>query len=99
MVAANILAAVSLLTRPMKRDDHPRQIQITGRNIRCDTAEDRQLLAQAKAIIVDPKSADGLSLERLCLIRDTCQHYALGKAQRAMKIAIDAQSAEDQSAS
>lgn len=78
----------------MKRDDHPCQIQITGRNIRCDTAEDRQLFAQAKAIIVDPKSADGLSLERLCLIRDTCQQYALGKAQWAMRIAIDARSAE-----
>lgn len=74
----------------MKRDDHPRQIPITGRSICCDTAEDRQLLAHAKAVIVDPKSADRLPLERLHLIRNACQRYALGKAQWAMKMAIDA---------
>jgi hypothetical protein len=76
--------------RPFRRDEQPLQIQITGRNIRCDTFEDRELLAQAKAVAANQASSDYLSLEHLYLIRAACQRYALGKAQRALKIAIDA---------
>lgn len=75
--------------RRNRPDEHPRQIQITGRNIICDTLTDRELLAQAKAIVVNPAAADVVSLENLYAIRDTCQRYALGKAQWALKIAID----------
>ncbi|BBO35696.1 hypothetical protein PLANPX_5308 [Lacipirellula parvula] len=75
--------------RPMQRNDHPRRIQITGRNVLCDTFDDRELLAQAKAVVLNPATADTLSLENLYVIRDACQRYALGKAQRALKIAID----------
>ncbi|WP_428305666.1 hypothetical protein [Lacipirellula sp.] len=73
----------------MKKDNHPQHIQITGRHVRCDTMDDRELLAQAKAITADPFAADSLSLANLYAIRDTCQRYALGRAQRASKIAID----------
>ena len=76
--------------RSPRPDERPLQIQITGRNVLCDTAEDRVLLAQAKRIITDPSAADALSVETLNVIRDTCQRYALGKAQRAVKIALDA---------
>jgi hypothetical protein len=75
--------------RSPRPDERPLQIQITGRNILCDTADDRALLAQAKRIVADPSAAGGLSLESLHVIRDTCQRYALGKAQHALKIAID----------
>ncbi|WP_152100137.1 hypothetical protein [Lacipirellula parvula] len=76
----------------MKKDNHPRHIQITGRHIRCDTIDDRELLAQAKSIAEDPSAAAGISLANLYAIRDTCQRYALGRAQRASKIAIDTRS-------
>lgn len=75
--------------RSPRPDERPLQIQITGRKVLCDTAEDRVLLMQAKRIITDPSAAEGLSLETLHVIRDTCQRYALGKAQRTIKIAID----------
>lgn len=75
--------------RSRRPDEHPRQIQITGRNVICDTVSDREFLSQAKAIIDDTASAEHLSLDNLYAIRDTCQRYGLGKAQRALKIAID----------
>ena len=75
--------------RSPRPDERPLQIQITGRNVLCDTADDRDLLGQAKRIITNPSAANGLSLDTLYVIRDACQRYALGKAQRALKIAID----------
>lgn len=73
----------------MQIDNHPRQIQIAGRNVRCDSMEDRGLLVAAKAITEDPTTASGIQLERLYVIRDACQRYSVGKAQRLVKLAID----------
>ena len=75
--------------RSPRPDERPLQIHITGRNVLCDTADDRDLLSQAERLITAPSAADGLSLDALSVIRDTCQRYALGKAQRAVKMAID----------
>ncbi len=69
--------------------NHPREILIAGRTIRCDSVEDRALLGQAKTITEDPSAAVGIKLDRLYLIRDACQRYSVGKAQRLVKMAID----------
>jgi hypothetical protein len=73
----------------VQQDNHPRQIQIAGRNIRCASADDRNLLVQANNISKDPTAAIGISLDRLYVIRDACQRYSVGKAQRLVKMAID----------
>jgi hypothetical protein len=75
--------------RSPRPDERPLQIQITGRNVLCETHGDRELLAQAKAIVANASAADAISLDNLYSVRSTCQLYALGKAQRAVKIAID----------
>ncbi|MBL9161673.1 MAG: hypothetical protein JNL18_02905 [Planctomycetaceae bacterium] len=73
----------------MSQDKNSRQIQIAGRNIRCDSEEDRALLSAAKAITEDPSTAGGIKLDRLYVLRDACQRYSVGKAQRLVKMAID----------
>ncbi|WP_428308488.1 hypothetical protein [Lacipirellula sp.] len=73
-------------------DERPLQIHITGRNIHCETRDDRDRLSEAKAIIANPEAADVLLLDNLYAIRSACQRYSLGKAQRALKIAIDIRS-------
>ncbi len=73
----------------MNDDNHSRQIRLAGRNIRCDSTDDRELLAQAKAISENSTAANGVGLARLYAIRDACQRYSVGKAQRPVKMAID----------
>ena len=67
---------------------HPREIKITGRRIFCDSAEDCDLLTQARSIADEPAVAEGLSVGRLHLIKDACQRYSLGKHQRLVNNAI-----------
>ena len=73
----------------MQKLEHPRQLQIAGRNIQCDTADDRTLLMQAGSIEVDPSVAATLSVGRLQLIKDACQRYSVGKHQRLVNQAIE----------
>jgi hypothetical protein len=68
--------------------EHPRQIQIAGRRIQCETADDRTLLMQARSIEVDSSSAARISEIQLYLIKDACQRYSLGKHQRIVNNAI-----------
>jgi hypothetical protein len=72
----------------MFESKHPREIKITGRRIFCDSAEDCDLLTQARSIADEPAVADGLSVGRLHLIKDACQRYSLGKYQRLVNNAI-----------
>ena len=73
----------------MFESKHPKEIKITGRRIFCDSADDCDLLTQARSITDEPAVADGLSVGRLHLIKDACQRYSLGKHQRLVKKAID----------
>lgn len=70
-------------------DQHPRRILIAGRTIRCDSAHDVALLQQARSIEEDPAAADAITIGRLHMIKDACQQYSVGKAQRLVKLAID----------
>jgi hypothetical protein len=69
-------------------ESKPREIKITGRRIFCDSADDCELLTQARSIGDAPAVADGLSVGRLHLIKDACQRYSLGKHQRLVNKAI-----------
>jgi hypothetical protein len=69
-------------------ESKPREIKIAGRRIFCDSAEDCDLLTQAKSIGDELAVADGLSVGRLHLIKDACQRYSLGKHQRLVNKAI-----------
>lgn len=73
----------------MLDENHPRQIQIAGRNVRCDSTDDRALLMQAKSIEINPVVADALTIGRLHLIKDACQKYSRRKHQRLLKLAIE----------
>lgn len=68
--------------------NHPREIRIAGRSILCESAEDRELLHDAKTIEICPADAVGFSVGRLHLIREACQRYSLGKHQRLANLAI-----------
>jgi hypothetical protein len=70
-------------------NSHPREIRIAGRNIRCDSAEDCQLLQEAKTFEICPADATSFSVGRLHLIRDACQRYSLGKHQRLANLAME----------
>jgi hypothetical protein len=72
----------------VQQDNHPRHIQIAGRTIRCNSVEDRALLLQAKSIESDPAAADAMGIGRLHSIKDACQRYSAGKAQRLVNLAI-----------
>lgn len=72
----------------MQQLEHPRQIQIAGRRIQCETADDRTLLMQARSIEADPSSAASISEIQLYLIKDACQRHFLGKHQRIVNNAI-----------
>lgn len=67
----------------------PLQIFLAGRNIICNSAEDRELLSDAKALEISPADAVNLTVGRLYLIRDACQRYSLGKRQRLTNRAIE----------
>jgi hypothetical protein len=73
----------------MLNNNHPRQILLSGRSIFCESSEDRTLLMEAKALSETPASALDFTVGRLQLIKDACQHYSLGAAQRVVKRAID----------
>ena len=70
-------------------ENHPRQIQIAGRTVRCDSTDDGALLVQAKSVEINPAFAATLTIGRLHLIKDACQKYSLGKHQRLLKLAIE----------
>lgn len=73
----------------MLDENHPRQIHIAGRTVRCDSTDDRALLGQAKSIEIDSAFAATLTIGRLHLVKDACQKYSLGKHQRLVKLAIE----------
>jgi len=73
----------------MLNNNHPRQILLSGRNIFCESGEDRALLTEAKALSEATASALDFTVGRLQLIKDACQRYSLGAAQRVVKRAMD----------
>ena len=72
---------------PQKPD--PLQIQITGRNIVCESADDRLLLVHAKSICENPAVGVHFSDAKLQQIKNACERYSLGRAQRVVKLALD----------
>ncbi len=73
----------------MLNNNYPRQIFLTGRNILCESTEDRTLLMEAKVLAETPASVLDFTVGRLHLIKDACQRYSLGAAQRVVNRAID----------
>lgn len=72
----------------MQKDLQPRLIHLANRKVTCDSAEDRALLNEAKALEENPATGVDLSIGRLHLIKDACQRYSLGKHQRLVSQAI-----------
>jgi hypothetical protein len=73
----------------MQNNNHPRQILLSGRSILCESGEDRTLLMEAKVLADTPASAVDFTIGRLHQVKDACQRYSLGAAQRVVKRAID----------
>lgn len=66
----------------------PRHIFLGERNIVCESAEDFELLQEARAIERDFSTALKLSIGRLHLVKDACERYSFGKHQRLISQAI-----------
>ncbi|MBA4106848.1 MAG: hypothetical protein C0485_13940 [Pirellula sp.] len=49
----------------VKQDNHARQIQTAGRTIRCNSTEDRALLAQSQSMENNPGAVDEMGIGRL----------------------------------
>ena len=77
----------------MPQNPDPLQIQITGRNVVCETPDDRLLLVHAKSICARPEVGEHFSDAKLQQIKLACQRYSLGKAQRIVKLALDSRRA------
>lgn len=73
----------------MTREPEPLQIHVHGISVRCETPEDRRLLADANTIIEKPSLVQKYSADRLRDIKNVCQKYSLGRAQRLIHLAIE----------
>ena len=73
----------------MPQNPDPLQIKITGRNVVCESSDDRLLLVHAKSICAQPEVGEHFTDAKLQQIKLARQRYSLGKVQRSVKLVLD----------
>ncbi|BBO33805.1 hypothetical protein [Lacipirellula parvula] len=71
------------------REDESFPILVSGTVVKCESEEDRRLLADAKLIVERQVTNTWFAPDRLELIGDACERYSIWKYQRLVKAAID----------
>jgi hypothetical protein len=70
-------------------EDETFPILVCNTVVKCESEEDRRLLADAKLIVERQVTNTWFATDRLESIRDACERYSIWKYQRLVKAAID----------